>query len=203
MKEKKNLKKEVIVKNRRRFPAKKKLENDKFTELTLQVPNFMHDRIREFSQKRELPMSRLALYAIYNELEQSNPFNFEMEMPNSEYIESQYAQQAANLFKLITYFPIGQGLDYLLMLKEEAKIYTKEEFMLAYRELLKSDMIELVYPVEAKTKYHKDYRYVRSARHTIKELKEAKYGPKPNTNRKAIIQEIVTKGNPLNAIGKK
>ena len=183
-----------------RFFPKKKLEDDKFTELKLQVPNYMHDRIRQIARDRELPMSRLGLYAIFNELEQDVPFNFEMKMSETKYVENQYATQAANLFKLITNFPIGIGPDYLLMLKEEAKIYSKEEFMLAYRELLKSDMIELVYPAEAKTKYHKDYRYVRSSRHTVKELKEAKYGPKPNTNRTAIIEEIV--GSPLDKIKK-
>lgn len=141
----------------------KKEKDIPLTAITTYIPTDLFNEMKRQSGEKEIPMSRLAAYAIYNELELGPAsFTFNIEMPTDEFIEGQYAKEASQLMGLINQFKNGISLDLLMMARRMAKIESEKTFMLAYRELLNAEVIYEVHPssVRMPGHYHKDYVHV-------------------------------------------
>lgn len=144
------------------------------------MPRALYNRVKEYSDKMEIPLTRLINYAIYNEMEMSNAFEFDMTMPNKEYVPMEFAKEASLLMNLINDMPNdkGLGLDQLLLAKEAARIYDKDTLLLAYRELIENKMVYETHPSEFRIPghYHKDFVQVApmKVRYTTEEFKNKK-----------------------------
>lgn len=141
--------------------------------LQIYIPKNMFQKLEMISAEREIPKTRLAAYAIFNELELGDQaFTFRMDMPDEPYINGEYAKQASLLMNVINLFKNGISLDFLVMGKEMAKIFDVKTLMLAYRELLENEMVYEIHPSKVKGipgKYHKDFIHVMPVK--------VKYGP--------------------------
>lgn len=129
------------------------------------MPRALYNRLKEHAERLELPITRLISYAIYNELEVENPFNFDMTMPNEPYVEGEYVIEASRLLDLIKEMPDnkGLGLDQLVMAKEAARIYDKKTLLLAYRELIEVEMVYNTHPSEFRIPGHYPKDFVQVA----------------------------------------
>lgn len=112
--------------------------------------------------KSGVPISKLIQIATDNELSAPAPFNFECPMPQNVFVELAYIQEAQLIAKYMVKFPSGTGRDQLMLCRRDIGIENKQTFMLAYRELLKANVIEEIpVPKKAKFNYPVGYRYVR------------------------------------------
>ncbi|MFM6930422.1 MAG: hypothetical protein ACKOX6_18305 [Bdellovibrio sp.] len=167
---------------------------DQFAHFTIHVPKETAKVIKQISEERVLPISRVICYAIDNELDCPVPFNYETEFPDVISREFEYAEEAAKILKflMIHFQKSGTGLDMLVLCRRDMGIPSKERFLLGFRELLEKKMLETFYPNNAKFRYAKTYKYYRPSRDYIEETMTKK--------RKAIrrINATLEKG-PLNA----
>ncbi len=141
-----------------------KVELKELLPLQIYIPKNMFQKLEIISAEKGIPKTRLAAYAIYNELElQDQAFNFNMEMPDTPYVNGEYAKEASLLMNVIKLFKNGISLDLLIMAKEMAKISDTKTLMLAYRELLENEMVYEIHPSKVKGipgHYHKDFIHV-------------------------------------------
>lgn len=145
--------------------GKERKDDDFFIDITLTMPRSMYKKVSVIAHDKDMPVSRLMSYAVYNELETETPFNFDLSMPKEDFVEKQYFKQAEKLLALITSFPQfrGTGLDMLVMGRDFIGINSKEELMLAYRELLNAELIQIVNPKDVKSngRFPKDFIHVK------------------------------------------
>ena len=136
-------------------------ENDPFEKVTAFIPKSISKILRHESLQQDLPMSRLLVIAVDNEIEKLNSFKLNLTMPTSEFHANEYADEGVKIYEFLKKFPTGTGVDSLWLFRREIGIKDKELFMLGFRELLNSGMVEEFYPQDARFRYAKDYRYVR------------------------------------------
>lgn len=146
----------------------------------------MEQILAQASYDLQLPVSRLLAIALEHELERERPFDYLLTPPLEEYVEFAHADSAGRILNYINKnFPNGIGLDSLMLLRLDMGIDSKEEFMLGFRELTEKKMVESFFPLKAKYRYHKSYRYWRAA---------ADVRLKEKQNRYKEIERITEKG---------
>ena len=117
--------------------------------------------LRKFSTEKKLPMSRLVAIAVDNEISESvSPFNYACPMPTSPFIEYAYADEAARVFRFLQGFPAGTTIDTIVLCRRDIGVESKDEVMLAIRELIEKNLIERFVPLR-KTGYRPDEERVR------------------------------------------
>ena len=174
----------VTYKNNWYGKAKKPKEDDPMMSITVFIPRGTAEKLKEMSMAQDLPVSRLIAYAIDNELDCEKPFTYDYKLPNIPYVENAYSDEALKVYDYMKKFPSGIGLDTLLMSRRDAGLDDKGAFLLGYRELLMSKMVEEFYPMNSKFRHAKDYRYsrIRSVnialtKKKLKVIKPEKKGP--------------------------
>jgi len=142
--------------------SKLRREQNPFEKLTIFLPKTLSYMLREKSQETTIPMSRLVMYALDNELDAPNPFNYPVELPMCEFFDTAYASEAHSIATYLLKFPHGTGRDMLMLCRRDMDIPNRETFLLAYRELLNNEIIvEAVPPGKTKFNYADDYRYTK------------------------------------------
>lgn len=136
-------------------------EDDPFEMHKIYVPKSIGEKIRDTAEMKQLPVSRLFVIGADNEIERADAFNLDLKLPDSPFTENAYADQAIKIFEFLRKFPGGTGIDTLWLARRDIGITDKTLFLLGYRELLHSKMVEEFYPRNSKFKYRKDYRYVK------------------------------------------
>lgn len=151
------------IPERPRYSQRTKMrpEDDPFEKLVSFAPKSIARMLKHESIARDLPMSRLLAIALIHEMERPDPFNLQLDLPDDEFVENAYADEAVKIYDFLNKFPGGTGIDTLWLFKVEIGIRDKERFLYGYRELLKSGMVEEFWPMTSKFRYAKDYKYVR------------------------------------------
>lgn len=155
-----------------KYKAPKSVD-DPFEKITFFAPKSLTKLLRHTSIQKDIPMSKLVSIAIDHEMERLDGFDQLLVKAQSEFKKNDYAQEAVRIFEFLKKFPGGTGIDTLWLFRREFGIKDKEIFMLAYRELIYSEMVEEFYPQNSKFKYPKTYRYVKILGIT------RPYGPRP------------------------
>ena len=164
------------IKSKNRWVSMKSNADDPFEKWTVFVPKSIAKEMKKISIERDLPLSKLMVYAADNELDCEIPFNYQYPMPTTDFVNRAYVHEAGKIFDYLKKFPKGTGVDTLLLCRRDIGVLNKETFMLAYRELLDSELVEEFYPQETKFRYGKDYKYVKicEVQITRKALRKAK-----------------------------
>lgn len=88
-------------------------------------------------------MSRLIAIAIDNELDSPAPFTYLCEESKAPYMEYAYVDEAGRLLRYMqAEFPAGATIQTIMLCRRAFGILSRVDVMLAYRELLKTGMIE-------------------------------------------------------------
>lgn len=118
-------------------------------------------KIKEYALKNNLSVSRVIAFAVDNELQKDNPFEFNTELPTQEYTEYTFADEAGKILNFIKTLRNGSaGLDILLLLRYTIGVPDKDIFLAAFKDCLDRGMIESFMP--AKIRYE-NYLYYRLA----------------------------------------
>lgn len=149
--------------------------DDPFEPVTVYLPKSLAAILKSYSDKRGLPVSRLVCYAVDNELDTAHPFNYECDLPESPFVEYAYAAEASRMIEYLERFPSGTGRDVLMLARRDMSIPNRTELMLAYRELLETQMVEEYMPVRTKFKFNRDYKYTRLVGYKPQDVRKKKY----------------------------
>jgi hypothetical protein len=139
-------------------------DDDMFTEIRLYMPKSIHGILLAKSEAVHLPISKLNNFCVDNELEQgANAFFYDLdyEMPDTPYIVDAYAAEAMKILDVMKKVRSGLPLDQLVLCRRDIGIFEKRTFLLAFRELVKLELIESYYPEKARFRYDLSYRYWR------------------------------------------
>ena len=137
-------------------------QDDLFQKETPFIPKNTCAILREKSIELGLPISRLIAIAIDNELDQPEPFNYPVDLPDT-YTEYLYAKECASILKCLQKAPTGLGRDMLVLARRDLGIADRAVLLVCLRELYDKGLAEEIRPLRPKFGYfHKAYRYVRA-----------------------------------------
>lgn len=105
------------------------------------------------SMSTGVPVSRLVAIALEHELEREKPFEYDVTLPADEYVEFAYADDAGKILNYLRGDSQGFGLDMLCLLRHDIGIPDKTTFLLAFRELLSKDLLEVYKPKKKPMSY--------------------------------------------------
>lgn len=141
---------------------RKRDPDDPFERVVTYIPKGTLEILRKISNERCLPMSRLVSYAVDNELDCANPFNYPTELPTEPFVKFLRPKECAAILEFLKFLSGGLSRDMLLLCRRQMGIEDRKDFMIAYRELLELKSIEEVVPSRAKfTRFSADYRVTR------------------------------------------
>jgi hypothetical protein len=87
-------------------------------------------------------LKKLIAIAIDNELDAANPFNYPAELPETEYKEDDYIEEAVKIFDLIKKHG-SIDKEYLLLSRRDVGIENKSAFLHGLRELFERQQVEI------------------------------------------------------------
>lgn len=131
-----------MAKTRAPYFKFKKKEDDQWEALSIKLPKFTWDTLRDLATERQIPLGRLVGIAVDNELVKENAFEQDLGFPEIIHVPNAYAEEASRIEKLLVKFPGGIGLDALILFRWSIGIPSRESFMLGYRELFLAKRIE-------------------------------------------------------------
>lgn len=149
------------IPERPNYKTRQKERKDPFAKVVSFMPESTVKLLKNESLLRTLPMSRLIAIVVDKAVDTPDAFDLDLEMPNFEFTENAYANEAVKIFDFLKSVPSGIGIDSLWLFRREIGIMNKEYFMAGYRELLRSGMIEEFVPYGNRFNHSKDYRYIR------------------------------------------
>lgn len=156
-------------------PKRRDPDDDPFDVITVYVPKSLSYMLKSKSDEIAIPVSRLVLFAIDNELDVDTPFYYPCPDPTSPYVPFAYADEAGKILSFLSKFPSGTGRDTLMLCRRDIGIPSRTVFMLAYRELLDSGQVEEFHPKRTKFRYNRDYLYTRIVDTDPKKMKKNRY----------------------------
>lgn len=159
-----------------RYRAKKEpSKDDMFREIRLYIPMSIYEMLAAKGQEVNLPLSKLTSMALDNEFELQNSFHYpiDYELEEIPFVQDAYAAEAAKILEALKKIKSGLALDQLVLCRRDIGIASKRDFLLAFRELVKSGLIESYYPENSAFRYDLTYRYWRVKPDDTKVLKKA------------------------------
>lgn len=135
-------------------------EDSKLLKLQTWVSKHVKGALFFRSVNSKVPISRLIAIALEHELEREKPFEYDVTLPSDEYVEFAYADEAGKIMNYLRGDLQGMGLDMLCLCRHDIGIPDKNTFLLAFRELVKKDMLEAYKPKKkllSYTEHPEDY----------------------------------------------
>jgi hypothetical protein len=133
-------------------------KNDAFIVVRGLVPKKTAELLRLKGEDLRERMARLIAIALDNEMECEPAFRYSCDMPETPYVEHQYVHEAGKILKFLEKFEGGTSLETLMLCRRDIGILNKSVFMLAFRELIKVDLIESFHPPDGKYARPMGYR---------------------------------------------
>lgn len=130
-----------------------------FELIEVYVPASIRKKIKEVSEKKLIPMSRLVLFAIDNELDQEEPFRYDIPEPNV-YVEYEYAIEAGRIIKFLENFKSGLSIDQIITMRREIGVQDKQKLINGLEELLNTGVAIKIKPRATYFRHPDDYRHI-------------------------------------------
>lgn len=97
--------------------------------------------LRKKSEEYGIAMSRLGSLAMYNEFKKDKPFDFDFSIPEDEVMDYAYADASEKILKYIAGCKTSKSFDYLILIHEDMKIESVEDFRYGFKDLLDKNKI--------------------------------------------------------------
>ena len=159
-------------------------DNYSMFNVKFRLPEYHLDRLKGIAMKRQISMYRLVAFAVDNELQKTNPFGFDINLPIDESLDFAYADEGGLILDFIKTLRIGAGLDVLVLLRYKIGVPNKNIFLAAFKELLSNEVIE-AFPPPPRTNMPLNlpgYKYYRAKRIRT---------PKKNKNKSSRYEQYV------------
>lgn len=121
--------------------ATKEDRDDFFQHVTGTVSADYIEILKKIAEQKGVPMSRLIAYAIDNELDAAEPFDYTCPRPTVQFVEYAYRDEAHKLYNFLCKFPEGASIDFINLSRRQIGIPNRQVVMLALRELLKTKLV--------------------------------------------------------------
>lgn len=132
-------------------------DEKRLIQITGYIGKKQMEKLMYYSKSLQLPLTRLIGMAVDNELyEKEDPFNWDFTIPEDDYVEYAFADEAGKILNFLKSLPNGLSKDQLLILRHDMDIPDKTAFMLAFRECLEKNMIE-AYVAPKSVKYNNSF----------------------------------------------
>lgn len=154
------------------------LKSEPFSTLELHIPRSIYKILKDYSEQRRLPATRLVAYAIDNELDCNPSFNYPTIAPAMPYVPNAYAEEAGLILDFLKkHFKNGMGLDLLTLLRRDIGVPNKNTFLLGIRELQEAKLIEEVEPRWSRFDYGPNYKYLQAVGYVNTKKQQSYRGP--------------------------
>lgn len=124
------------------------------------ITNGGEQALRLLAQERGLALSSLIGYAIDNEFEKEFPFQANYSLPDDEYIENAYADEAGKIISFMKSYPTPFWLEKFALLRFDMGIPSKTRFLYGFRECLMTGLVVSFF-TEDPNRTRKDEPYYR------------------------------------------
>ena len=121
---------------------KKSTVDDDMIDVQTRLAISTKDHLTELSRTMGVSRSRLIAYAVDNEMDSPQPFNFAIQLPTTPYVEGQYMSEAGKVLRYIARSNNGCVREAVILCRRDIGVPDKEILMLAVRELLELGHIE-------------------------------------------------------------
>ncbi len=154
--------------------------NDVFTPLELHLLSTGTYRIlKGISDKIRMPISQMIAIAIDNELDAPKPFNYPIAMPESEFVEGSYFDEAKKILDFLKKRRTGMDVETLILCRRDIGVEDRETLLLGLRELLNTSLVEEFFPRRLNSVYREGYTRIRVITQDPRELKKDRFRKKP------------------------
>ena len=151
-------------------------------DMQFKCPVAFEQRLRDLSEARQMPMSRLIAIAVDNELHKTDKsFDQGLELPDvTDYEEFEFCDEAGKIANFLNGLSGGTGLDVMMLLRNEIGIPDKHRFLGGFAELLKSEQIVACKPTRSfnRTKIAPDYKVYKTITNIRLEKERKRKGKK-------------------------
>ena len=142
------------------------MERNDLSRLVANIPDNLYDIVKKKATELKLPIGRIVAYALDNELDAANPFDYPLVEPETVFVEYAYIEEAQKIYNFLRKYPEGMDRGNIMLMRHIIGIPNKATVMLALRELLNSGMA-IESKVAPKGKYfqslHPDLIWIRIA----------------------------------------
>jgi hypothetical protein len=121
---------------------KKNRTDDAFKDTTVYLPKSTYEILQNLSIEKRINISRLVAIAVDNELDCAVPFNYDLTLPTTKFIEFTFIEESAKLLSFFQKLPAGIGLDSVMLARRDIGIPDRAKLLGAVRELLENGLIE-------------------------------------------------------------
>lgn len=126
-------------------PKRDKRVNENVVKIEVFLPRSLYGILKLTSVDRNIPMSRLAVMAIDNELDMDPAFNYPVELPAGD--SSQYLTEASKILKYLHLTPEGLAPSILMLNRRDIGVENKGDFLMGLKMLFDEEMVEIYTPV--------------------------------------------------------
>lgn len=104
------------------------------------VSHARRDQLEKIVQEKKVPLSRLIAIAIERELESEKPFEFDVSLPDDEFVDFAFADEAG---KILDYMGkiAGLSLDLMVLARHDMGVPDRQTFMYAVRECIAKELL--------------------------------------------------------------
>lgn len=123
--------------------------------VSAKVSKTVGDKLVEIRAREKITISNLISIALEHELERENPFEYEREVPDDEFVPMAYIEEAG---KILNYMKkvSGMSLDMMCLFRHDMGVPDKKVFLLAFRECVIMKQLE---PYKPKVSPHATFKY--------------------------------------------
>lgn len=111
-----------------------------YEHTTLTLPRDYYDLLQKLALEKRVPVSRLIWWALDNELDCTNPFDYPCPPPTTTFVEYAYTAEAQKMHDFLIKYPEGVTVDMLVVMRRQIGIPNKATVLLALRELLATSL---------------------------------------------------------------
>jgi hypothetical protein len=133
-------------------------------EVKIYLPKSLYDILKAKSEKTGLPMSRLASFAIDNEIVDQGidaAFEYDCKMPENTYVEGAYVDEGSRIYRYLTRNGSPMSVDQMILHRRDIGVPEKLTLLLGLRELLeRGTLVEEIYPTWSHFKFRDTYRVI-------------------------------------------
>jgi len=110
---------------------------------------YVEKKLREISIKRKVSLYKLIAFAIHNEFERENPFEFDLTLTN-DFPAYTFAEESEKIKMYMVNLTLGMDLENLVLMRHEMGVFDKQTFLAAFKDCLDKQVIEPFTPPDRK-----------------------------------------------------
>ncbi len=119
-------------------------DREKMPSVRVYLPPSIIELLNAAAKKSRVSVSRVVAYAIDNELSAPQPFDYPSSWPTGPHVTGSYLHEGQLINAYLKKFPMGLGMDQLLLQRRDIGIVDKQNIKLGVAEMMNSGLFEII-----------------------------------------------------------